>query len=95
MNSKFVFVAYDIQENSIRNRLIDVLFYYGLERVQLSIFCGFVVEKRFDSMVEQIKSEFGNDEDKILIVNLCKGCLKNIVSINFDVPEEAWKHLVL
>ncbi|MDW7725986.1 MAG: CRISPR-associated endonuclease Cas2 [Candidatus Methanoperedens sp.] len=95
MNSRFVFVAYDIQENTVRNRLIELLFYYGLERVQLSVFCGFVRENRFDDMVERIKSEFGKDEDKILVVNLCKGCLKNIESVNFDVPDKEWKHLVL
>lgn len=95
MAEKFVMVAYDISENSIRNRLIDILFYYGLARVQYSVFLGYVGEAHFDRMAERIRSEFEPDDVKILIVEICKGCFKNIISINYDIPKEKQKNLVV
>ncbi len=95
MDSKFILVAYDITENSTRNRLIDVLFYYGLSRVQYSVFLGYVGEKHFERMVERIYAEFEKEDAKILIIELCRGCLKNILSINYDISSEEQKHIVI
>lgn len=95
MEEKFVMVAYDISEDGIRNSLIDVLFYFGLYRAQCSVFLGHIGEKYFDLMVERIYSEFEHENVKILIVEICKGCFKNIISINYDIPREKQKHLVV
>ena len=95
MSEKFVIVAYDISENSIRNRLIDVLFYFGLSRVQYSVFLGHIGEAHFGRMVERIYGDFEHEDVKILIVEICKGCFKNIRSINYDIPQEKQKHLVV
>lgn len=95
MEEKFVIVAYDISEDGIRNNLIDVLFYFSLSRVQYSVFLGYIGEKYFDLMVERIYSEFEHENVKILIVEICKGCFKNIISINYDIPRKKQKHLVV
>lgn len=95
MTSKLVLVAYDITENPIRNRLIDVLFYYGLARVQYSVFLGYVGETHYERMVRQIYDEFEPEDVKILILEVCKGCFKNIISINYDIPSEAPKFIVV
>ncbi len=95
MSSKLVLVAYDITENSLRNRLIDILFYFGLTRVQYSVFLGYVGARYFERMVEQIYDEFGKEDVKILITELCKACIKNIKSINYEIPKEGQKHLVV
>jgi len=95
MATKFVLVAYDIVDNPIRNKLIDVLFYYGMERVQYSVFIGHINETHFDQMVERIYDEFQDEDAKILIIELCKGCFKNAISINYDLPMEKPKHFVV
>jgi len=95
METKFVLAAYDIVENSIRNKLIDVLFYYGMERIQYSVFIGHINETHFDRMVDQIYDEFEQEDAKILIIELCKGCFKKAISINYDLPLEKPKHIVI
>ncbi|KCZ73386.1 CRISPR-associated protein, Cas2 family [Candidatus Methanoperedens nitroreducens] len=95
MPSKFVLIAYDITDNSLRNRLVDVLFYFNLQRVQYSVFLGYISETHLNHMVEQIYDDFEHEDVKILIVEICKGCFKNIRSINYDIPKEERKHLVV
>ena len=47
-----VIVMYDISEDAPRNNLIKRLRYYGLRRIQKSVFCGLLeIEERFELQV--------------------------------------------
>ncbi len=95
MAAKFVLVAYDITDDCHRNRLIDILFYFNLQRAQYSVFLGHISEIHLNRMVEKIYDEFEKENVKILIIEICKGCFKNIKSINYDIPTEEKKHIVI
>ncbi len=92
---KFVLVAYDIPETKERNELIEVLEYYGMFRVQFSVFLGFITTGYFQEMVTTLKVRFFAHENKVLIIDLCKSCSSSLISYNYKIPDKREDYLVL
>jgi CRISPR-associated protein Cas2 len=79
-------VAYDITENSNRNRLAKYLGKYGI-RVQKSVFAIQLdrhVLKKFLADVKRI----AGDDDQVALFRLCSGCEKTAVQLHDDQPQE-------
>jgi len=95
MKTAFVLVCYDIQETKIRNRLIYVLFAYGLSRVQYSVFYGNIPLARIGLMTRQIQQEFPKDTDKIMIVPLCKTCVSRLVQVHGNISVQQRSFIVI
>ena len=55
-------VCYDITDNKLRKKIADKLFYYGLSRVQLSVFIGYVNDIHFERMQNEITEKMNENK---------------------------------
>jgi CRISPR-associated protein Cas2 len=69
-------VIYDISSNSLRDRLARRLFDYGLQRVQLSAFCGELNSQDREVLLKELPNFIGCERDRIYVVPLCDRCVK-------------------
>jgi len=69
-------VIYDISSNSLRDRLARRLFDYGLQRVQLSAFCGELNSHDREVLLKELPNFIGCERDRIYVVPLCDRCVK-------------------
>lgn len=68
-----IVVAYDIIDDTRRNRLARFLLGY-LDRVQKSVFEGEIEEKRLQPMKAGIEEIIDQREDSVRIYDLCARC---------------------
>jgi len=90
-NTQFLVVAYDIEENKIRTNLAEVLQYYGLSRIQYSVFAGDITINNMKKMNDILFSFDLNDDDNITVFPICEKCNKDIKTIK-PLPKQL-KHL--
>ena len=70
-----VIVMYDISEDAPRNNLIKRLRYYGLRRIQKSVFCGLLeIEERFE-LASEFDFYLSSDKDSIALFPICDSIL--------------------
>ena len=84
----YLVVAYDIEDNPTRSKLATLLQYYGLTRIQYSVFAGAISEKNMYLLSDEImkRHDMGAD-DNVTIIPLCKGCKGKVKSFK-PLPEE-------
>ena len=71
-----VIVMYDISEDAPRNNLIK---YYGLRRIQKSVFCGLLeIEERFE-LASEFDFYLSSDKDSIALFTICESCVDSIL----------------
>lgn len=68
-----ILIFYDIIETNIRNKVIDILFDSGFERVQFSV----ISKKKKKRLTEKLYSSIDKDRDSLYIFNLCEVDFKN------------------
>jgi len=85
---KHVLVAYDIKKNKIRNKVSELLKYFGLERFQYSVFFGYLEPKNVREMKKELDGFPLDNEDKIYIYTLCKRCYGQRVIIGKKPPKK-------
>lgn len=74
-----VIVMYDISENASRNNLIKRLRYYGLRRIQKSVFCGLLeMEDRFE-LASEFDFYLSSDKDSIALFPICESCADSVL----------------
>ena len=76
-----VYVIYDIQDNSTRYDLANILIFYGLHRVQYSVFSGLISPEDKRNMLREIESLGLGVEDKVYVFDLCRRCVEGMVVI--------------
>ena len=81
-------VAYDIEEDRIRNRLSRFLEGKG-KRLQKSVFAVEVERHTFNGFLSQIEKITGKDK-KVAVFRLCIGCTKNALQ---QTDERAFFHV--
>lgn len=81
-------VVYDISDNTSRSYLIKKLQYYGLKRLQKSVFIGYLETNDRLDLANDVETYLSSDSDSIVIFPLCGNC-KNIILVqgNADIPE--------
>lgn len=81
-------VVYDITDNTSRSHLIKKLQYYGLKRIQKSVFIGYLeLSERLD-LSEDLKTYLSKDTDSIIILPLCETCKNSILlEGDADIPQ--------
>jgi len=92
-NTRHLIVAYDIQDNSLRNSLARTLFFYGLTRIQFSVFRGDVSISDKERILFEIRNIGLKEGDKVMVLDICNNCLKQ--EITFGDVVTSMKHLVL
>ena len=81
-------VVYDISENTSRNNLIKRLQYFGLKRIQKSVFIGYLELKERLDLVDDLDTFLSKESDSIIIFPLCENCKKSILLVgDAEIPE--------
>jgi CRISPR-associated protein Cas2 len=68
-------IAYDIESDTVRGRLADVLLALG-ERVQKSVFECMLAPEELDGLVGRLRREIGETAGNVRIYRLCGSCLE-------------------
>lgn len=84
--SGYLIVAYDIENNGLRSDIAELLQYYGLIRIQYSVFAGEVRNADVERLTREIFEKDLDEKDNITVFNLCKNCQKSIKSVK-PLPE--------
>ncbi|MBN1761891.1 MAG: CRISPR-associated endonuclease Cas2 [Methanomicrobia archaeon] len=90
---RYIYVVYDIENNPTRTFLSRRLAYYGLRRVQYSVFNGVVPLHDKEALVREINELELDEEDKIHVIDLCEGCRREAIIIG-KMPEVR-EHVVI
>jgi CRISPR-associated protein Cas2 len=69
-------VIYDIAANDLRTKLANRLFDYGLQRVQLSAFCGELNAHDRSALLKELPNFIGSERDRIYVIPLCDRCAR-------------------
>ena len=83
-----VFVAYDISDTPTRTHFIRRLQYYGLYRIQKSIFSGFLnPDERLD-LADEFDKYLSGENDSIVLIPACESCSDSIFyEGNLNLPK--------
>lgn len=87
-----IYVVYDIRSNKLRNELARRLRYYGLHRVQYSVFAGAISRSDKSKLVEGVQAMALGDNDKVHILEICERCKKRAVIIGKKMEQQ--EHLI-
>ncbi|WP_458404166.1 CRISPR-associated endonuclease Cas2 [Methanobrevibacter sp.] len=72
-------VTYDISDNTSRNYLIKKLQYYGLKRLQKSVFIGYLEANERLDLADDVETYISSDADSIVILPMCEKCKSSIL----------------
>ena len=75
-----VIIAYDIIENGVRNRIIEVLLEEGMMRIQKSVFFGEINEKKIKKLVKRLEGIIDKEIDSLYFFKLCE---KDFSKVNY------------
>jgi CRISPR-associated protein Cas2 len=73
------FVFYDIEIDRIRNKIADICFDFGLERIQFSGFSGKLGRNKREELFLKLKNVIKKGSGKILILSICEKDFRNIL----------------
>lgn len=81
-------VVYDISDNTSRSYLIKKLQYYGLKRLQKSVFIGYLEPDERLNLANDVETYLSSDNDSIVIFPVCESCKKSIlIQGDADIPQ--------
>ena len=88
MNNLLTVVVYDITDNTSRLHLIKKLQFFGLKRIQKSVFIGYLEMKDRLDLAEDLDKYLSNETDSIIILPLCGNCKDSIfIAGDADIPQ--------
>lgn len=80
-------VVYDISDNTSRSHLIKKLQFFGLKRIQKSVFIGYLEVKERLDLAEDLETYLSKDSDSIILLPLCENCKNSILLVgDADIP---------
>ena len=81
-------VVYDITDNTSRLHLIKKLQFFGLKRLQKSVFIGYLEIKDRLDLAEDLEKFLSNETDSIVMFPLCENCKSSIYLVgDADIPQ--------
>ena len=81
-------VVYDISDNTSRLYLIKKLQYFGLKRLQKSVFIGYLEANERLDLADDVESYLSSDSDSIIIFPICESCKRSIlIQGDADIPQ--------
>lgn len=93
----FLWLVYDITDNSLRNKVSEKCLDFGLYRFQKSVFFGELDQEKMYSLAEEIEQVLGHEnsteEDSVLLSPVCAACLgkRLVIGKNFAIDTYAEK----
>lgn len=91
--SKYIVVAYDIENDRTRLQIADILQYYGLMRIQYSVFAGEIPSNKINELSSLLFDSNLAETDNITVFPLCRECQDKVLTLE-PLPQEI-KHLSL
>ena len=90
-----VFVMYDITDNPTRSSFVKKLQYYGLRRIQKSIFCGFLsIDERLN-LASEFDFYMSSEQDSIILIPACESCLESVFIEGGLILPQKWEYAFL
>lgn len=82
-----VFVMYDISDTPTRSNFIKKLQFFGLKRIQKSVFYGVLDnDDKFD-LIDSFELYLSSESDSIILIPVCKNCFDSIfIEGDFEFP---------
>ena len=90
---RYLLIAYDIKDNPTRTHLARRLTYYGLKRIQYSVFEGCISLHDKNRILDEIEECGLGSSDKVRVIDLCENCMKNLIVFG-NLPETP-QHLII
>ncbi len=90
----FVVIAYDIEDDTRRNRVCKALKAFA-DRVQKSVFEGEMDERKFQKMRQKVESLLDKKKDLLRYYLLCEGCRAKVISAGAYVVAARRKVIVV
>ncbi len=86
----FCIITYDIPDDRLRYAVANKLKDYGLERLQLSVFQGYLTRNRAEELAIVLRELVGDEEADIRIFFICEKCRGRaiVVKERYIVEEE-------
>lgn len=72
-------VTYDISDNTSRSHFIKRLQYFGLKRLQKSVFIGYMPPKDRLGLASEFEEYLTSSKDSIVLLPLCESCKNSIL----------------
>jgi CRISPR-associated protein Cas2 len=79
-------IAYDVESNRRRNRLVKLLKDYG-ERVNLSVFECRIKRQTYGKLKKEVSSVVDMKKDSVLFYELCMQCIQKKDSFGIKLPD--------
>ncbi len=70
LREKELFVTYDIEDDKLRTKISKRLLYFGLKRIQYSVFWGDMDEKDISDMKDFFKGLEYGEKDRVVITEV-------------------------
>jgi len=86
----FCIITYDIPDDRLRYAVANKLKDYGLERLQLSVFQGYLTRNRAEELAIEIRRLLGDEEADVRIFFICEKCRERaiVVKERYIIEEE-------
>ena len=81
-----VIIFYDITEDSLRLRVSELLKDYGLERIQMSAFHGYLKDEKLKDLEQELEKLIITD--LLHIVKICNRCSVRMKELGFAITPE-------
>lgn len=82
----FVVVSYDIVDDKRRLKAAKVLLDYGAQRVQRSVFEGYVTARNLAGLRQRLLRVIDLEEDSVRFYRLCGGCQAEVERLGVAQP---------
>ena len=82
-------VTYDVPQeyNPVRNRIVQVLKNYGLERIEYSVFLGNLSRNEAEMLSMRLEDIVKAVPADVRLFALCQNCLGNSIVVKEKIPE--------
>lgn len=80
-------IGYDIRDNKLRKKIADILLQFGCQRIQLSIFIGYVLPNHFANMHQKINTIYQlhrEAKDSVFFIKITVNQLQNMLSLGIN-----------
>lgn len=89
-------LTYDISDNTTRLHFIKRLQYFGLKRLQKSVFIGYMLPKDRLDLASEFEEYLSSPKDSIVLFPLCGNCKSSILlDGEVEIPESDLKYRFL
>ncbi|MEM3455292.1 MAG: CRISPR-associated endonuclease Cas2 [Candidatus Micrarchaeia archaeon] len=83
--TRYLFVAYDVKDDALRTKIANMLIYYGLTRIQYSVFKGEIRGDDKEKILKCLREIGLSVDDKVHVIELCEHCRKGVIVFGEDI----------